>query len=74
MARMCEPRFGILIEGRIRNLGLSTTSGRFLSRISGVHPMKLSRGASFQAAAEKPSTGSGQPIAVVDGVAHLGTD
>ena len=44
--------------GNIRNLGLSTTSGRFFSRSSGVHPMKLSRGASFQAAVEKPSMAS----------------
>ena len=35
MARMCEPRLWILIQGRIRNLGLSTT---FFS--PGVHPMK----------------------------------
>ena len=50
MARRCEPRLGISIQGRMRNLGLSTTSGRFFSRSCGVHPMKLSRGASFQAA------------------------
>ena len=35
MARMCEPRLGILTQGRIRNLGLSTTRGRFLSRSCG---------------------------------------
>ncbi len=29
MARMCEPRLGILIQGRMRNLELSTTRGRF---------------------------------------------
>ena len=52
MARMCEPRLGIWIQGRIRNLGLSTTRGRFFSRSCGVHPMNLSRGASFQAAVE----------------------
>ena len=44
MARMCEPRLGISTHGRIRKRGLSTTSGRFFSRISGVHPMNLSRG------------------------------
>ncbi len=49
-------------QGNIRNLGLSTTSGRFFSRFSGVHRMKLSRGASFQAAVEKPSMAMGQPF------------
>ena len=42
-------------HGRIRKRGLSTTSGRFFSRISGDHPMTLLRGASFQAPVEKPS-------------------
>ena len=46
----------------MRNLGLSTTSGRFFSRSCGVHPMNLSRGASFQAAVEKPSMATGQPL------------
>ena len=36
MARMCEPRLGILIQGRIRNRGLSTMRGRFFSRSCGV--------------------------------------
>ena len=49
MARMCEPRLGILIQGRMRNLGLSMTRGRFFSRSCGVHPMNLSRGASLHA-------------------------
>ena len=70
---MCEPRLGILIQGRIRNLGLSTTKGRFFSRFCRVHPMKLSRGASFHAAVEKPH-GERPAVAVVDGVAHLGAD
>ena len=39
-ARMCEPRLGILIQGRIKNLGLSTTRGRFFSRSCRVHSMK----------------------------------
>ena len=39
--RQCEPRLGVRIQGRIRNLGLSMTSGRFFPRFSGVHPMKL---------------------------------
>ena len=59
---MCEPRLGMVIQGRIRNLGLSTTSGRFFSRDRGVQPMKLSRGASFHAAVEKPSMAMGQPF------------
>ena len=61
MARMCDPRLGILTHGRMRNLGLSTTKGMFFSRSCGVHPMNLSRGASFQAAVEKPSMASGPP-------------
>ena len=61
-ARMCESRLGMVIQGRIRNLGLSTTSGRFFSRDCGVQPMKLSRGASFHAAVEKPSMAMGQPF------------
>ena len=40
---------------RIGGVGLQ------IIRNSGVHPMKLSRGASFQAAVEKPSMASGQP-------------
>ena len=40
---MCEPRLGIVIQGRMRNLGLSMTRGRFFSRRFGVHPMKGSR-------------------------------
>ena len=59
MERMCEPRFGTSTHGNIRKRGLSTTSGRFFSRFSGVHPMKSSRRASFQAAVEKPSMASG---------------
>ena len=43
---MCEPRLGILIQGAI-SLGLPSTKGRFFSRSCRVHPMKLSRGASF---------------------------
>ena len=74
MARMCEPRLGVSIQGRIRNLGLSTTRGRFFSRSCAVHPMNLSRGASFHAAVLKPSMATGQPLRVVDGVAHLGAD
>ena len=62
------------IQGRIRKRGLSTTSGRFLSRSSRVQPMKRSRGASFQAAVEKPSMASGVPSRGVHGVAHLGAD
>ena len=62
MARMCEPRFGISTHGRMRKRGLSTTSGSFFSRSSGVQPMKLSRGARFHAAVEKPSMASGQPF------------
>ena len=50
------------VQGRIRDLGLSTTRGRFFSRFCGVHPIKLSRGASFQAAVEKPSMAMGQPF------------
>ena len=62
MARMCEPRLGILIQGRMRNLGLSTTRGRFFSRSYDVHPMNLSRGASPHAAVLKPSMATGQPL------------
>ena len=62
MARMCEPKLGMVIQGRMRNLGLSTTRGRFFSRSCGVHPMKWSRGASFHAAVEKPSMASAQPL------------
>ena len=58
----------------MRNRGLSTTRGRFFSRFSGVHPMNLSRGASLQAAVEKPSNGQRPAVSVVDGVAHLSTD
>ena len=36
--------------------------------------MKRSRGASFQAAVEKPSMATRPAVAVVDGVAHLGAD
>ncbi|MCY4192327.1 MAG: hypothetical protein OXD42_13570 [Rhodospirillaceae bacterium] len=35
--------------------------GKFFSRSYGVHPMNLSRGASFRAAVEKPSMASGHP-------------
>ena len=49
------------IQGRIGKRGLSTTRGRFLSRSSGDQPMKRSRGASRQAAVEKPSMASGVP-------------
>ena len=43
-------------------VALSTTKGRFFSRSCRVHPMKVSRGASFHAAVEKPSMASGQPF------------
>ena len=49
----------MVIQGRMRNLGLSTTRGRFFSRSCGVHPMKWSRGASFHAAVEKPNQNNG---------------
>ena len=40
MARMCEPRLGISIQGRMRNLGLSTTRGRFFA-IAGNERIRL---------------------------------
>ena len=72
--RMCEPRLGIVIQGKMRNRGLSITRGRFFSRSCGVHPMKLSRGASLRAAVLKSSMASGGAVAVVDSVAHLCAD
>ena len=71
---MWDPRLGMRIQGRMRKRGLSMTIGRFFLRRAGVHPMKRSRGASAHAAVLKPSMASGQPVAVVDGVAHLGAD
>ena len=74
MARMCEPRLGILIQGRIRNLGLSTTKGRFFSRSlrcpsdEVVARGELPRGGGEAEHGERPA------VAVVDGVAHLGAD
>ena len=50
----------MVIQGRIRNRGLSTTRGRFFSRNCGVQPMKQSRGASRHAAVLKPSMASGR--------------
>ena len=58
----------------MRNLGLLMARWRFFLRNVCVHPMKRSRGASVQAAALKPSMARGQPLFVVDGVAHLRTD
>ena len=59
---LAETRAKLRGQGRMRNLGLSTTRGRFFSRFCGVHPMKLSHGASVQAAVEKPSMAMGQPF------------
>ena len=60
----------MVIQGRIRNLGLSTTRGSARSGV--VHPMKRSRGASLRAAVLKER--DELAVAVVDGVAHLGAD
>ena len=71
---MCEPRLGILIQGRIRNLGLSTTKGRFFSRSlpcpsdEGVARGKLPRGGGEAEHGEWPA------VSVMDGIAHLGAD
>ena len=58
----------------MRKRGLSTTRGRFFSRSCGVHPMKLSRGASFHAGGGEAEHGERPAVAVVDGVAHLCAD
>ena len=71
MARMREPELGMLIQGRMRNLGLSTTRG-FVSHRCGVQAMKPPRGAGFHAAVLKPRTATGGPVTVVHGVAQPG--
>ena len=71
---MCEPSFGMTIQGTIRNLGSSITRGRFFSLSCGVHPMKRSRGASFSRRGAEAEHGDGPAGAVVYGGAHLGTD
>ena len=62
-----------IVHGRMRNLGLSMTMGRFFSRTYGVHPMNRSRGASLYACGEAKH-GDRPTVAVLDAVAHLGTD
>ena len=58
---MCEPRYGMTIQSRIRNLGLSITRGRLFSRSCDVLPMRRSRGASSRAAVLKPGMAMARP-------------
>ena len=73
MAGKREPRLGMFIQGRMRDLAASTRKGRFFSRCSGVHAMNfLGRGEPPGGGAEAEH-GSERPlVAVVQGVAHLG--
>ena len=59
------------IQGRMRKRALLTTSARLRCRCVGLQPMKLSRGAVFQAGGEAEH---GQQLAVgsLHEVAHLG--
>ena len=60
----------MVIQGRMRKRGLSTTSESFFSRSWGIQPMKQSPGRELAGGGGEADHGDG---AVVDGVAHLGT-
>ena len=59
--KLCEPRFGITIQGKVKNRGSSITRVRFFPRSRGVHPTKGARGASFRAAVLKPGMAMSRP-------------
>ena len=65
---------GILIHGRMRNLGLSTTRGRFFSRSLRRPADKAVARGELPCGGGEAEHGEGPAVAVVDGVAHLGAD
>ena len=74
MARMCEPRLGISTQGRIRNLGLSITSGQVLLALLGRPSDEVVARGELPGGGGEAEHGDGPAVAVVNGVAHLGAD
>ena len=63
----------MVIQGRMRNLGLSTTRGRFLAHSRRPSDEVVARGELPRGGGEAEH-GERPAVAVVDGVAHLGAD